>query len=71
MIRGITHYALVLMTAASLVVSPVFAQTQEAQSQQGQAPAGQEQGAQSQPIPGVAGDIRDLAAPAVCERLKR
>ena len=54
MIRGITHYALVLLTAASLVVSPVFAQTQEAQSQQGQAPAGQEQGAQSQQTPGQA-----------------
>ena len=54
MIRGITHYALVLLTAASLVVSPVFAQAQEAQSQQGQAPAGQEQGAQSQQTPGQA-----------------
>jgi outer membrane protein len=54
MIRRFTHVALVFLTAVSLVVSPVFAQTQEAQAQPGQAPAGQEQGAQSQQTPGQA-----------------
>jgi outer membrane protein len=54
MIRRITHVALVFLTAVSLVVSPVFAQTQQAQAQPGQAPAGQEQGAQTQQTPGQA-----------------
>ena len=35
MIRRITHVALVFLTAASLVVSPVFAQAQETQAPQG------------------------------------
>src|SRR6202050_4426222 len=43
MIRRITHVALVFLTAASLVVSPVFAQSQETQPPQG---------AQSQQTPG-------------------
>ncbi len=54
MIRSFAHFALVMLTAASLVVSPVFAQTQEGQAQQGQAPAGQAQGTQSQQTPGQA-----------------
>ena len=54
MIRRFTNVALVFLTAASLVVSPVFAQAQQGQAQQGQAPAGQEQGAQSQQTPGQA-----------------
>jgi outer membrane protein len=45
MIRRITHVALVFLTAASLVVSPVFAQSQETQPPQG---------AQSQQTPGQA-----------------
>jgi outer membrane protein len=49
MIRRFTNVALVFLTAASLVVSPVFAQ-----AQQSQAPAAQEQGAQSQQTPGQA-----------------
>src|SRR6202044_3362911 len=54
MIRSFTHFALVMLTAASLVVAPVFAQAQEGQAQQGQAPATQVQGTQSQQIPGQA-----------------
>ena len=59
MIRRFTHVALVFLTAASLVVSPVFAQTQEGQNpptpaQQDQGQSGQAQGAQSQQTPGQA-----------------
>jgi hypothetical protein len=62
MIRSFTQFALVLLTAASLVVAPVFAQTQEgqsqtappAQAQQDQGQSGQSQGAQSQQTPGQA-----------------
>jgi outer membrane protein len=62
MIRRFTHIALVFLTAASLVVAPVFAQTQEGQNQstqgapaqQDQGQSGQAQGAQSQQAPGQA-----------------
>jgi outer membrane protein len=54
MIRSFTHFALVLLTAASLVVAPVFAQAQEGQNQPTQAPQGQAQGTQSQQTPGQA-----------------
>jgi outer membrane protein len=61
MIRRITHVALVFLTAASLVVSPVFAQAQggqnpapATQTPQSQGQAGQERGAQSQQTPGQA-----------------
>jgi outer membrane protein len=62
MIRRFTHIALVFLTAASLVVAPVFAQTQQGQSQtpptsqpqQDQGQPGQAQGAQSQQTPGQA-----------------
>jgi len=61
MIRRFTHIALVILTAASLVVAPVFAQTQQGQSQTpppSQTPPasqpGQAQGAQSQQTPGQA-----------------
>ena len=62
MIRRFTHIALVFLTAASLVVAPVFAQTQQGQSQtppasqpqQDQGQPGQAQGTQSQQTPGQA-----------------
>jgi outer membrane protein TolC len=62
MIRRFTHVALVFLTAASLVVAPVFAQTQQGQSQtppasqpqQDQGQPGQAQGTQSQQTPGQA-----------------
>ena len=54
MIRSFTQFALVMLTAASLVVAPAFGQAQEGQAQQGQAPATQVQGTQSQQIPGQA-----------------
>jgi outer membrane protein len=55
MIRRFTHIALVILTAASLVVAPVFAQTQQGQSQTPppSQPA-QPEGAQSQQTPGQA-----------------
>ena len=39
MSRGLLHVAVALLTVASLVASPVFAQAQQTQSQTGQAPA--------------------------------
>ena len=54
MIRSFTQFALVMLTAASLVVAPAFGQAQEGQAQQGQAPATQAQGTQSQQTPGQA-----------------
>jgi len=55
MIQRFTHIALVILTAASLVVAPVFAQTQQGQSQTPPpSQPGQAQGAQSQQTPGQA-----------------
>src|SRR6202046_4494192 len=60
MIRSFSHFAVVLLTAASLIVAPVYAQAQEPQNQNPPATqhdpgqGGQPQGAQSQQTPGQA-----------------
>ena len=54
MIRRFSHVALVFLTTTSLVVSPVFAQTQEGQNAPTPVQQSQEQGAQSQQTPGQA-----------------
>jgi outer membrane protein len=62
MIRSFSHFAVVLLTAASLIVAPVYAQAQEPQNQtppatptqQSQAPAAHPQKSESQQVPGQA-----------------